>query len=70
MTVPNGMSVRECQVLELVGGRAGISPRPVELYRQASTLRRQCLAGSVLMAVAAGVSPAPRRNPQKPSYRR
>jgi PAS domain S-box-containing protein len=72
-----GMSVRERQVLEglsaggtnkVIGRELGISPRTVELYR-ASVMERlgvSTLPEAVLMAAAAGVRPAPRRNPRKP----
>jgi PAS domain S-box-containing protein len=73
-----GMSVRERQVLEgllaggtnkVIGRALGISPRTVELYR-ASVMERLgvgTLPEAVLMAAAAGVRPAPRRDPRKPS---
>jgi PAS domain S-box-containing protein len=72
-----GMSVRERQVLEgllaggtnkVIGRALGISPRTVELYR-ASVMERLgvgTLPEAVLMAAAAGVRPAPRRDPRKP----
>jgi PAS domain S-box-containing protein len=72
-----GMSVRERQVLEgllaggtnkVIGRALGISPRTVELHR-ASVMERLgvgTLPEAVLMAAAAGVRPAPRRDPRKP----